>query len=99
MKAKLTLSIDRKRLNTLRTLSRIRRRSISALVEEYADEAAKKERKPEPLFSEKWADVFQKMGRSLTLEECEADDKLGAELRKTQAYADLKAASKRKRKA
>ena len=96
MKVKVTLTIDRKRLTTLRTLSRKRSKTISQLVEEYTDEAAKKEQGPEPLFSEKWGGI---LAGTLTLEQCERDDKLGADLRKTQAYVDLKAATKKKVKA
>lgn len=96
MKVKVTLTIDRKRLTTLRTLSRKRRKTISQLVEEYTDEAAKREQGSEPLFSEKWGGI---LAGTLTLEQCERDDKLGADLRKTQAYVDLKAATKKKVKA
>lgn len=92
MKKKLTLSIKPSRIAMLRKASARQSTSISELVEEFAKRVD--EQPPEGIpgilkWKGFWAD-------RIAAKEFEADDRGGAELRKTEAYQRLKA-KRRKR--
>jgi hypothetical protein len=85
MKTKLTLSIDRRKVAMLRKASARKGKSISELVENLAEKsdeqpAAEGEAEANIL---KWRGFWAK---HVTDADFEADDRAGAELRKTKAY-------------
>jgi len=89
MKTKLTLSIDRRKVAMLRKASARKGKSISELVENLAD---KIDEQPSPEGAEeanilKWRGFWAK---HLSETDFVADDRAGAELRKTKAYERLK---------
>lgn len=89
MKTKLTLSIDRRKVALLRKASARKGKSISELVENLAD---KTDEQPSSEGAEeanimKWRGFWAK---HVTEADFEADDRAGAELRKTKAYERIK---------
>ena len=91
MKQKLTLSIERSKVALLRRASARRSRSISELVEEFAQQQEKAPTEGEPNIL-KWKGFWHK---HVTDAAFEADDRAGAQLRKTEAYQRRKAKPKR----
>jgi len=86
MKAKLTLSVDRGKLAKLRRVSKRKGTSISDMVETMAEQV---DSQPEsgPANILRWKGFWSK---HIAASEFEADDRGGAELRKTMAYQRLK---------
>ena len=91
MKTKLTLSIDRRKVAMLRKASARKGKSISELVEtlaEKSDEQPTAEGEGEANIL-KWRGSWAKQ---VTEADLEADDRAGAELRKTKAYERMQKA-------
>ena len=87
MKTKLTLSIDRRKVAKLRRASERKGTSISALVEQLADQLDEKPSELAEPGIRKW---FGSLSDVVTPEDFEEDSRAGAELRKTEAYERLK---------
>jgi hypothetical protein len=91
MKTKLALSIDRRKVAMLRKASARKGKSISELVENLAD---KSDEQPTPE-GEGEANILKWRGfwaKHVTEADFEADDRAGAELRKTKAYERMQKA-------
>ncbi len=86
MKTKLTLSVDRAKLAKLRRVSKRKGTSISDMVETMAEQV---DSQPElgPANILRWKGFWSK---HIDASEFEADDRGGAELRKTLAYQRLR---------
>lgn len=93
MKVKLTISVEREELERLRAISKRRKRSISALVGEYS-----RKESPVAVVAEegimRWAGAF---ADTLTDADYQGSDRVGDELRKTEAYTLRKKRAKRKK--
>ncbi|MGV9012896.1 MAG: DUF6364 family protein [Flavobacteriales bacterium] len=92
MKKKLTLSLRPSRIAMLRKASAKRSTSISELVEEFAERIDEQPSEAIPGIL-KWKGYWAKF---ITEKDFEADDRAGAELRKTEAYQRLKAKRRKK---
>ncbi len=86
MKTKLTLTVDRDRLKRAKRAVRLRKRSLSSLVNDYlADLGAKEPEKTMP-FSEKWAHVLGAMADGFSVSAAKGDSPLSRQVRKTEAF-------------
>lgn len=91
MKTKLTLSIDRRKVAKLRKASARKGTSISELVENMADELDGSPVEDTEANILKWAGTLE-----LPPEAFEEDSRGGAELRKTEFYARMKKADRKR---
>jgi hypothetical protein len=94
MKAKLTLSVDPANLEKARRKLQQRNRTISAEVDALLARIAAEE-EPE---RKGWIEQFGDLEVEFDMKEAESDSWYGKHLRKTSAYAYLKAQEKKKRK-